>query len=71
MQRGWVELTMTEFKISNLRETEDWCMRFIGPRMYYLHNKIGGQGWTIRQQQSTVTIEDDKQALMAMLKFGK
>jgi hypothetical protein len=64
---------MTEFKITDLRETEDWCMRFIGPRMYYLHNRIGGQGWTIKKQQSspTVTIEDDKQALIAMLKFGK
>ena len=65
---------MKEFTVSNPREVEHWCMQFVGPRMYYLHNKIGGQGWTIKQQQSmhaTVKIEDDKQALLAMIKFGK
>ena len=67
---------MTEFKIdyTDIREVEAWCLRFIGPRMYYLPKKIGGQGWSIVRQFSptpTVTIENDKQALMAMLKFGK
>lgn len=65
---------MKEFEINNPREVEAWCMRFIGPRIYYLHTQIGGQGWFIKQSKSSyamVTIEDDKQALMAMLKFGK
>lgn len=65
---------MKEFKISNPREVEAWCMRFIGPRMYYLHTQIGGEGWIIKQSKSSyamVTIEDDKQALLAMIKFGK
>jgi len=65
---------MNEFKIDKPREVEAWCMRYIGPRLYYLHTQIGGQGWVIKQQQSsyaTVTIEDKHHALMAMLKFGK
>jgi len=65
---------MKEFKINNPREVEAWCMRFIGPRMYYLHTQIGGEGWIIKQSKSSyamVTIEDDKQALLAMIKFGK
>ena len=63
---------MKEFNISKPAEVEAWCLQFIGPRMYYLHNKIGGQGWTIRRQLplSKVAIEDDKHALMAMIKFG-
>ena len=66
---------MTEFKINytNAKEAEAWCMRFIGPRMYYLPRQIGGQGWMIKNQSSpipVIAIEDNKHALMAMLKFG-
>ena len=68
-------MDMTQFKInySNSKEAEQWCMQFIGPRMYYLPKRIGGQGWTIHDHCSpkpTVAIEDDKHALMAMIKFG-
>lgn len=65
---------MKEFTINNPKEVEAWCMRFIGPRSYYLHNRLGGEGWTIKQHQSiyaSVKIEDDKQALLSMIKFGK
>ena len=66
---------MTEFEINyfNSKDVEQWCMRYIGPRMYYLHKQIGGQGWTIKGHLSPrpkVAIEDDKHALMAMIKFG-
>lgn len=66
---------MREFKVdrNNIRGVEAWCMRYIGPRMYYLHTQIGGQGWIIKQpgsSNSRVIIEDDKVALMAMIKFG-
>lgn len=64
---------MKEFKINKPREVEAWCLRYIGPRMFYLHNKIGGQGWVIKHPQSAnarIIIEDDNHALMAMIKFG-
>ena len=66
-------MDMKEFKIKETHEVEAWCMRYIGPRLYYLHTQIGGQGWIIKQPRSSyarVTIEDDKHALMAMIKFG-
>lgn len=64
---------MKEFKIKHTQEVEAWCMRYIGPRMFYMHTQIGGQGWIIKHPQSMnarIIIEDDKQALMAMIKFG-
>jgi len=66
---------MKEFKINKPQEVEAWCMRYVGPRMFYLHTQIGGQGWVIKRAPlgapATVAIEDDKHALMAMIKFGK
>jgi len=66
---------MTEFKINHIdtQEVEAWCMRFIGPRLYYLPKQIGGQGWMIKRQYApapVVAIEDDKRALMAIIRFG-
>lgn len=62
---------MLEFKIKNRRLAEAWCLRHLGPRLYYLHNKIGGEGWRImrspRGPEELLCIEDDKKALMAML----
>jgi hypothetical protein len=63
---------MTEFKINQIGIAEAWCLRNIGPRMFYLHNRIGGQGWQIVRQGSTVVlrIDDDKKATMAALTIG-
>jgi hypothetical protein len=63
---------VTEFKISDPRKVEEWCLKNIGPRMYYLHNRMGGQGWTIHKPagSASVVIEDDNRALMAMIIFG-
>lgn len=60
---------MKEFKVSKTSTAEAWCLKHIGPRLYYLHNKIGGEGWRIMRHGSDVLmcIEDDKKALMAML----
>ena len=62
---------MKEFKVSNASKAEAWCMKHIGPRLYYIHNKIGGQGWRImrayKSSEVLLCLEDDKQALMAML----
>lgn len=62
---------MTEFKIKNRSSAEAWCLKHLGPRLYYLHNKIGGEGWRIMKSQKSpdilLCIEDDKKALMAIL----
>ena len=60
---------MLEFKVPVTRFAEAWCLKHIGPRVYYLHNSIGGRGWRImtKNREIFVCIEDDKKALMAML----
>ena len=62
---------MTEFKVKRANLAEAWCMKHIGPRLYYIHDRIGGEGWRIMRDQKgpniLLCIEDDKKALMAML----
>ena len=61
---------------------EQWLMQNIGPRMHYLHNSIGGQGWLVKKEwkkhefrETTASqhwylfIEDDKLANFFILKF--
>lgn len=36
---------------------EDWLAKNIGPRMHYLHNSIGGQGWIAKQYNEQVIRE--------------
>lgn len=65
---------MKEFKVSKSNTAEAWCLKHIGPRLYYIHNKIGGEGWRIMASRNSsdilLCIEDDKKALMAMLTLG-
>ena len=62
---------MTAFKIKDVNQTVNWCSKFISPRGYVLHNRIGGKGWRIDTAgKSILTIEDEKKALLAILKFG-
>lgn len=59
-------------------EQEQWLAKNIGPRMHYLHNSIGGQGWIAKnewepsmvQKQWYLTLEDDKLASFFILKFS-
>lgn len=64
---------MKEFKIPNKESAEAWCLKYIGPRLYYLHNSTGGQGWRLKKSYSytLLCIEDDKKALMAMLTLSE
>jgi len=66
---------MREFRVNSkdIASIEEWCVQYIGPRKYYLPKQFGGHGWSIKRMYSTiptVAIEDDKVALMAMIKFG-
>ena len=44
-------------------------MKHIGPRLYYIHDRIGGEGWRImrRQDEILLCLEDNKKATMAIL----
>jgi hypothetical protein len=33
---------------------EQWLAKNIGPRMHYIHNSIGGQGWIAKRQLQEV-----------------
>ena len=62
---------MIEFKIPSINKAEAWCMKHVGPRLYYIHDRIGGEGWRIMPLRGGAEIllclEDDKKATMAML----
>jgi hypothetical protein len=58
-------------------EEEQWLAKNIGPRMHYIHNSIGGQGWIARRNYKPgmvsdywiLTIEDDRHATFFSLMF--
>ncbi len=58
-------------------DEEQWLTKNIGPRMHYIHNSIGGQGWIAKHEWSpgmvskqwTLTFEDDRYATFFLLKF--
>jgi len=60
---------MIEFKVPSVGKAEAWCMKHIGPRLYYIHDRMGGEGWRIMRKADRVLLclEDDKKATMAML----
>lgn len=64
---------------SNLTsEQELWLAKNVGPRMHYLHNSIGGQGWIVKnewepsmvQKRWYLTLEDDRLATFFAIKFS-
>jgi hypothetical protein len=36
---------------------EQWLYKNVGPRMHYLHNSIGGQGWVAKLENEQVIRE--------------
>lgn len=59
-------------------EQEQWLAKNIGPRLHYLHNSIGGEGWIAKnewepsmvQKRWYLTLEDDKLATFFAIKFS-
>lgn len=37
---------------------EQWLCKNIGPRLHYLHNSIGGQGWIAKQHNEQEVLQD-------------
>ena len=62
---------MIEFKVPSIGKAEAWCIKYVGPRLYYIHDKIGGEGWSIipghKNSETLLCLEDNKKAIMAML----
>ena len=58
-------------------EEEQWLAKNIGPRMHYIHNSIGGQGWIAKHEWKpgmvskywTLTFEDERYASFFLLNF--
>ena len=58
-------------------EQEQWLAKNIGPRMHYLHNSRGGQGWIAKYQWApgmvsrewTLTFEDERYATFFRLMY--
>jgi len=59
-------------------EEELWLAKNVGPRMHYLHNSIGGQGWLVKQEWDPgmvtkrwyLTFEEDKYATIFTIMFS-
>ena len=59
-------------------EQEQWLAKNIGPRLHYLHNSIGGEGWIAKnewepsmvQKRWYLTLEDDRLATFFTIKFS-
>ena len=56
---------------NKISEAEHLCMKHIGPRLFYIHNKRGGEGWKIVKSDLdwVLEIEDEKKATFVILKY--
>lgn len=53
-------------------EVADICARLVGPQKFYLHNRIGGNGWDVRPAYMGRTLarfDDPKMATFIKLKI--
>jgi hypothetical protein len=56
---------------------EQWLAKNIGPRLHYIHNSIGGQGWIAKHtwdpgvvnKHWTLTFENESYASFFLIKF--
>ena len=64
---------MVEFDLYNVNRTEVLkVMEEISPRKYWLHNRVGGEGWDVSFGFTvTVKINNERDATFAMLKLKR
>ena len=68
---------MTEFTLPGKYNTViECCERYISPRKYYLHNKVGGSGWEVSHSldlsngfRAKLKVDDELLATFIMLKL--
>lgn len=50
---------------------EQWVYKNVGPRMFWLHNSIGGYGWVLKRNYKEtnweLSFEDEKHAVLFTL----
>lgn len=66
---------MIEFTLPGKYHTViECCERYISPRKYYLHNKVGGNGWEVSASldngfRAKLKVDDELMATFIMLKL--
>jgi hypothetical protein len=62
----------TNIKIKNVHQVTFWCIKKVGPRLFHLHNKQGGQGWKIFRNGTDwyLELEDSRLLTMLILSIG-
>lgn len=63
---------MTEFRVhSGLIETVSILEQTVGPRRYWLHNRVGGTNWEVQVAggKTFVKVKDAKMLSFLLLKF--
>lgn len=66
---------MIEVEIDKgFQQVAEHCEQHIGPRKFYLHNRIGGEGWDVRpasryNSRTIARFDDPKTATFIMLKI--
>lgn len=38
-------------------KAEQWILKNVGPRLFYLHNKAGGEGWLMKLENQQIIRE--------------
>lgn len=63
-----IQLSGSQFKTAI-----KWCNDNISCRKYYLHNRLGGVGWEVSQQEGrwVASINDEQLAFLFTMKFSK
>jgi hypothetical protein len=61
-----------KIKYTNADVVTSWCMKKIGPKLFHLHNRQGGQGWKIygSGQEMFLELEDSRMMTMLVLTLG-
>ena len=73
----WGQMITIKLKNRLLPQEEQWLAKNVGPRLHWLPNSIGGQGWVAKniwkssmvEQYWTLTFEDDKLATWFTILF--
>lgn len=62
----------TTIKVKNPQHVAFWCIKNVGARLFYLHNKQGGIGWKLFRNGDgwELELEDSKMMTMMILSIG-
>jgi len=59
---------MTEIIVKcGYKQLADVCSQYIGPRKFYLHNRIGGQDWEVRASKGDTVLRVTQPELISFI----